>query len=187
MLTARNTVRLLVAAALALALAGIAASDAKPFARTLVPVDAPTIVKIAKLREKTNRWRTVMGLQPLRHEHDRRSLAAVGDGYRNWVLGLWKRRATRTKRTALRPPHYRSWLCIHRHEGPWNARTGNGYYGGLQMDLDFQRTYGAHLLRTKGTADRWTPLEQIWVAVKAHRSGRGFHPWPNTARMCGLL
>jgi hypothetical protein len=55
------------------------------------------------------------------------------------------------------------------------------------MDLSFQRTYGADLLRKKGTANRWTPLEQIWVAERAYRSGRGFHPWPNTARACGLI
>ena len=53
------------------------------------------------------------------------------------------------------------------------------------MDLSFQEEYGGWLLRTKGTADRWTPLEQIWVAVRAWRS-RGFSPWPTTARECGL-
>jgi len=30
-----------------------------------------------------------------------------------------------------------TWLaqaqCIHRHEGPWNANTGNGYFGGMQI------------------------------------------------------
>ena len=63
----------------------------------------------------------------------------------------------------------------------------DSYYGGLQMNMEFQRTYGAELLARKGTADRWTPLEQIWVAERAYRSGLGFQPWPNTARMCGLL
>jgi len=23
--------------------------------------------------------------------------------------------------------------CVHQHEGPWNANTGNGYFGGLQI------------------------------------------------------
>jgi hypothetical protein len=55
------------------------------------------------------------------------------------------------------------------------------------MDLSFQRAYAAGLLRRKGTADRWTPLEQMWTAERAHRSGRGFYPWPNTARYCGLI
>jgi hypothetical protein len=78
-------------------------------------------------------------------------------------------------------------LCIHRGEGGWNAYTGNGYYGGLQMDLSFQRSYGGYLLRLKGTANSWSPYEQMWVAERAFKSGRGFHPWPNTARACGLI
>ena len=55
------------------------------------------------------------------------------------------------------------------------------------MDLSFQRTYGSNLLATKGPANNWTPLEQMWVAERAHRAGRGFYPWPNTARYCGLI
>jgi len=54
------------------------------------------------------------------------------------------------------------------------------------MDYGFQAAYGGWLLRTKGTADHWTPLEQIWTAEKAVQS-RGFYPWPNTARSCGLI
>ena len=73
-----------------------------------------------------------------------------------------------------------------RHEGAWNDPNAP-YYGGLQMDLSFQRTYGPRLLRRKGTADHWTPVEQMWVAERAHRSGRGYYPWPNTARYCGLI
>lgn len=87
----------------------------------------------------------------------------------------------------------RAFLCIHYNprtgsgEGSWTANTGNGYYGGLQMDYSFMRSYGARLLASKGTADRWTPAEQIAVAIAAYRSGRGFYPWPNTARACGLI
>src|ERR687886_629540 len=44
------------------------------------------------------------------------------------------------------------------------------YYGGLQMDIGFQRAYGARLLVRKGTADHWTPLEQMWVAERALRA-----------------
>lgn len=84
------------------------------------------------------------------------------------------------------PPHYSAWMCIHKFEGSWKDH-GAPYYGGLQMDWDFMRAYGRRLLRTKGTADNWTPLEQMWVAEAAYRAGRGFYPWPNTARMCGLI
>jgi hypothetical protein len=83
-------------------------------------------------------------------------------------------------------------LCIHRYEGAWNANTGNGYYGGLQMDTSFQRTYGTWLYHHVGTANVWTRHQQLKVAYRAHRgwkgfAGRGFYPWPNTARRCGLL
>jgi hypothetical protein len=72
------------------------------------------------------------------------------------------------------------------HHGKWAANTGNGYYGGLQMDLSFQRTYGGNLLATKGTANNWTMLEQMWAAERAYSSGRGFGPWPNTRKSCGI-
>ena len=88
---------------------------------------------------------------------------------------------------AQSPPHAAAWYCIHRYEGSWRSANGNGYYGGLQMNLEFQRSYGRGLLGRKGTADHWTPLEQIWTAERARRSGRGFYPWPNTARFCGLI
>jgi hypothetical protein len=88
--------------------------------------------------------------------------------------------------SSKRPPHYSAWLCIHRYEGSWTD-SGAPYYGGLQMDWGFMATYAPRLLRAKGTADHWTPLEQMWAAERAHASGRGFSPWPNTARYCGLL
>jgi hypothetical protein len=98
----------------------------------------------------------------------------------------WRRVALRRHRQALHPPHRRAWSCIHRYEAAWHE-GGGPYYGGLQMDIGFQRAYGRALLARKGTADHWTPLEQMWVAERALRAGRGFWPWPNTARSCGLL
>lgn len=77
--------------------------------------------------------------------------------------------------------------CIHRYEGSWTAATGNGYYGGLQMDSDFMRAYGREFLAAYGTADKWPPMVQVAVAMRAYLSGRGFWPWPNSARLCGLL
>ena len=106
--------------------------------------------------------------------------------YREWVLRLWRRRATAAIRRAHNPPRKYAWTCIQRYEGAWTD-PHPPYFGGLQMDLSFQRAYGGDLLRRKGTADRWTPVEQMWVAERAYRSGRGFYPWPHTARVCGLL
>lgn len=77
--------------------------------------------------------------------------------------------------------------CIHHYEGSWDANTGNGYYGGLQMDIGFQSTYGGEFLQRWGTADNWPIWAQLQAAIRAYKSGRGFHPWPNTARACGLI
>jgi hypothetical protein len=84
------------------------------------------------------------------------------------------------------PAHINAWLCIHRYEGSWTD-TGAPYYGGLQMDWGFMSSYGGWLLVRKGPANNWTPMEQMQVAERAYQSGRGFYPWPNTARYCGLL
>jgi hypothetical protein len=87
-----------------------------------------------------------------------------------------------------RIPHRKAFACIAKHEsgGRWDISTGNGYYGGLQMDRAFQRTYAPRLYATRGTADKWTPEEQMRAAGRAVGS-RGFTPWPTTARVCGLL
>lgn len=113
------------------------------------------------------------------------SVAELGLEGARLSLHRWERLAARSRRRAQHPPDLAAFLCIHRYEGSWTD-AGGPYYGGLQMDLGFQASYGGWLLRTKGTADHWTPLEQIWTAEKARRS-RGFWPWPNTARVCGLI
>lgn len=79
----------------------------------------------------------------------------------------------------------RAFQCIHSHEGAWSDPSAP-YWGGLQMDQGFQRKYGAWALSAFGTADRWPVSVQIAVAIRAWASGRGFAPWPNTARYCGL-
>jgi hypothetical protein len=140
--------------------------------------------RIAALQRETWRWQRLMGLPPT--ETEGRTLAEMRVDHVQAAVELWGRRAAQAQAQAAHPPHLSAWLCIHRYEGSWTD-TGAPYYGGLQMDVGFQRHYGADLLRSKGTADRWTPLEQIWVAERARRAGRGFYPWPNTARACGLI
>lgn len=87
------------------------------------------------------------------------------------------------------------WSCIFHYESAglgWTVSTGNGYYGGLQMDLDFEATYGREYLDTIGNANLWPPRVQVRVAERA-RDGylgipaRGYAPWPTTARACGVL
>jgi hypothetical protein len=140
--------------------------------------------RIAALQRETWRWQRLMGV-PLT-QTEGRTLAEMRVSHVRAAVELWRRRAARARAQAAHPPHLNAWLCIHRYEGSWTD-SGAPYYGGLQMDVSFQRHYGAALLRAKGTADHWTPLEQIWVAERARREGRGFYPWPNTARACGLI
>jgi hypothetical protein len=145
--------------------------------------------QIDGLRRVTWRWQRLMGKRRTPTNYAERR--TVDADYRRWVRNLWQRRARAAAHRAAHPPRRSAWMCIHRYERHpgqgWATRTGNGYYGGLQMDLSFQRTYGPELLHRKGTADKWTPIEQMWVAERAYRSGRGFYPWPNTARYCGLI
>jgi len=148
---------------------------------------------IRRFRADTRHWLTVMrGRPPARGSHSRsaRSLAARSFDRRSFVqlrqlARRWRHRAHNVQWHAKHPPGLRGWLCIHHYEGSW-VDSGGPYWGGLQMDLSFQATYGGWLLRHKGTADHWSPLEQIWVAVRAARV-RGFSPWPSTAHYCGLL
>ena len=84
------------------------------------------------------------------------------------------------------PPHKAAWDCIHRYEGSWSD-DGDPYWGGLQMDRGFMKSYAPAFLLRRGWANHWSPREQMWVAENALAAGRGFWPWPNTARECGYL
>ncbi len=81
--------------------------------------------------------------------------------------------------------HTAALMCIHRYEGSWTD-PGSPYWGGLQMDLNFQSAYGKEFLSRWGTADHWPIWAQLQAAERAI-AVRGFSPWPNTARDCGLL
>jgi hypothetical protein len=125
-----------------------------------------------------------------------RAFASAHGDSRTETLRLWQKRLAAATALVLRHGYARpqipgflegAFLCIHRYEGAWNANTGNGYYGGLQMDASFQSRYGGDYLRRWGTADNWPAWAQLQAAVRAYRSGRGFYPWPNTARVCGLI
>jgi hypothetical protein len=86
--------------------------------------------------------------------------------------------------SVLTHPLEKGLLCIHGYEGAWTD-PASPYYGGLQMDRDFQEAYGSEFLAYFGTANRWPVSVQIAVAIKAYISGRGYGPWP-TRRYCGL-
>jgi hypothetical protein len=135
----------------------------------------PALVR--RLRSTAWRWQAVIGL---RHAHSAAPLHSAR------ALRYWRHQVRHIRWLAAHPPHKRGWLCIHRFEGSWSD-SGDPYWGGLQMDRGFMSSYAPRFLLRKGLANRWTPLEQMWVAERAHRSGRGYGPWPNTARYCGLI
>jgi hypothetical protein len=132
--------------------------------------------QIAGYEKLTRHWQHVMGVAVTPGTAKNASVQA---------LLHWRRLAKAARVRAQHPPHMAALLCIHHYEGSWTD-TGAPFWGGLQMNYGFQATYGRWLLRHKGTADHWSPLEQMWVAEKAVVS-RGFWPWPNTGRMCGVL
>ena len=117
---------------------------------------------------------------------------AAQDGGVAAALGSWETREAKAAlavaahlQPVLPPALLHAFSCIHSYEGSWSANTGNGYYGGLQMDVGFQRLYGRSYLRRWGTADNWPVWAQLDAAVRAYHAGRGFWPWPNSARICG--
>ena len=161
----------------------------QPNAATASSTRVAQMEQIDEFRIETWHWQSLM--RKPRTPTTYRERRSDDEKYLERIRDLWRARARSAQYQAAHPPHRGAWLCIHRYERSpeqgWSTRSGNGYYGGLQMDISFQRAYGPELLRRKGTADRWTAVEQMWVAERAHRSGRGFYPWPNTARYCGLI
>lgn len=135
-------------------------------------------------------WHAKTGIRWIKtHSENFKTYGQYRQALRNhrWLLRYGKTLQAKFHRytASAMPPHYMDWLCIHHYEGSWTD-PGAPYFGGLQMDWNFMSAYGGSLLRAKGTADHWTPMEQMWVAERG-LSAQGWGAWPNTARMCGLL
>jgi transglycosylase-like protein len=131
--------------------------------------------------ERTVHWHARMGATV-------RVPSTRSAGCPRYLAARWRERARTARRTSERwlRATYEKWRCIHEHEGAWNSNTGNGYYGGLQMDATFYWTYGPEFARRWGHAGNWPVWAQLIAAERAYLT-RGFGPWPNTARYCGLL
>ena len=120
-------------------------------------------------------------------------LAGLTLDRRRAVRVTWKVRHWRAHGAAssCAPPihHLGLWLCVHANEGAWTD-PNDPYFGGLQMGRWFMSTYGGRLYATKGTADHWTPAEQMAVADRAYH-GEGHSSawlngqWPGTRDECG--
>lgn len=84
-------------------------------------------------------------------------------------------------------PHAALWYLVNDNEckDNWPCNTGNGYYGGLQMDRKFQRTYNPAAYALWGTANNWPIAAQMLAADRAYAS-RGLKPWPHSYAAYGL-
>jgi hypothetical protein len=161
----------IVADALAVGSATPAGADAPPHLGRSAPAQDP---ELERARRYNRRLERIVHREVSRAERNERLVARTRQAARR-ALGTSPIGGSRIER---------AFLCIHEHEGSWRAATGNGYYGGLQFDLDFQRTYGREFLRHWGTANHWPMSVQLAVAIKGWIH-RGFQPWP-TRRFCGL-
>jgi len=163
--------------AAALAVGGVDAAD-PPTTSTLPPtvyVTTTTVSTVDRLYQGRGvRWWAARAIQARRDANARRD-------------HVRRLQAANRARLAYGPSGLaQSFLCIHSYEGSW-LDPGAPYYGGLQMDADFMATYGRPFYRALGPANNWPPFVQVAVSMAAYYSGRGFYPWPNTARACGLL
>jgi len=88
-------------------------------------------------------------------------------------------------RAPIPPPAVTIWDTLARCESTsnWSARTGNGFYGGLQFDFGTWLAYGGGAFAPR--ADLATRAQQISIAERL-RSARGYAPWPACSRALGL-
>lgn len=110
------------------------------------------------------------------------------------AAGQTAQASTKHHSSMFNHPSYivRGLLCIHHYEGSWKD-PASPYWGGLQMDMSFQKTYGWmksgghkwYFVNKWGTADHWPVWAQMVAGIHGYFS-RGWSPWPNTARDCGL-
>lgn len=141
------------------------------------------------LRQRIKRLRQIAwnrfaehGTLSIRQERTHGNLSQLRAEHTYWVRKLGQ--ARRLPSGPQRFTRWNQWMCIHSHEGSWTDPNWQ-YYGGLQMDMQFQRDYGPEYLRQWGTANHWPPYVQVLVAERAYKT-RGYGPWPKTVRMCGL-
>lgn len=65
--------------------------------------------------------------------------------------------------------------------GNWSINTGNGYYGGLQFNLQTWQAYGG-----SGYPHENSKAEQIRIATKLRDARGGYGAWPACASKLGL-
>jgi hypothetical protein len=95
--------------------------------------------------------------------------------------------------TAWKPTD--TWLaqarCVHLHEAPWTANTGNGYFGGFQFSAQtWRRVGGQNVAALAHPGDPGFPFtvpvrEQLYRAWLLWRhDGDSWHSWGATGAAC---
>ena len=111
-------------------------------------------VAVRRLRRKV-----VRRAQAAYLPHPRRAHLSWRRSQAHRELAYWRRKDRRTRTLAsvplsVRIPRWQEWQCIARHEsfGIWSMSptteppSGGAYWGGLQMDIEFQHTYGEDMI-----------------------------------------
>jgi hypothetical protein len=77
-------------------------------------------------------------------------------------------------------------LCIHSHEGAWDAATGNGFEGGMQFMRSTWIAMGgqANGVHWASVASRREQLYRAWLLWQ--KGGGSWRMWGGTAGQCGL-
>jgi hypothetical protein len=140
-------------------------------------------------RSMTWRYQDRAGVPRTRSAYAERHTRSVP--YLTWINRRWWSRQIQAKHLRVHHAavggiaHLALWLCIHRGEGAWNANTGNGYYGGLQMTAGWYGGSG-HLASSDPPAVQMAAAEAGLQA--AIRQGREYSwlsgQWPNTSPPC---
>lgn len=135
--------------------------------------------RIQRYRQEVQHMNRVMGAGQAR------ALQSSGSLESQYVQT--RRQWRKVRQRFVNPPQKSSFLCIHGYEGSWRDRDSgnNGHYGGVQFGKHEWLRFG-YPYTGKAWAYEATPLEQLWAASRYWQVS-GFHPWPQTARNCGLL
>ena len=184
----------LVTALTALAILAPSAGAHRPGLHRAGELDAPLLHWRGYLIRDTNRIRAAKCLRTIEPYFTRAELPV---SQRHRAVVLWLDRRASSRRAAPRCLLARAWSwyrtgstqCVVNGEGGWTSVNPTGKYRGrFQADADFARAYGpAYALARWGTlVNLWTPDAQVVMGFRGY-SARGWSPWPNTARACGLL
>lgn len=109
------------------------------------------------------------------------AVATTGVGPREYLRGVGELMTGQTPA----PPVPSIWqrLAACESTSRWNAATGNGYFGGLQMDMTFWRRYGGMAYASR--PDLASPTAQVEIAQRGQRV-QGWAAWPACSRRLGL-